>query len=95
MKFLECYSKRLLNIYIIRLEGMWLAKVYGKYCDDNKMAYIDPDKMKCQRRCEQDANCIGISYTYNDTFDFLCYLCFEDSLWDDRFGFNFYRKPGM
>ena len=69
----RCYSKRLLNIIIICLEGLWLAEAYGKYCDDNKMAYIEPDKMKCQKRCEQDANCIGISYTDNDTFDFLCY----------------------
>ena len=56
---------------------------------------IEPDRGECQKLCEQNTDCVGISYTNSDLYNDVCYICLADILTSDYDGFSFYRKPGM
>ena len=55
------------------------------------------DLASCQRQCETESDCIGISYSLNSGFSDWCYVCTSDDLVQDilvTLPFGFYRKPG-
>ena len=76
------------------LEQLWASESNNKYCAANKVSHIEPNKLGCQGFCEQNADCVGISYSTTSYTD-ICYVCLSDTLTSDTYGFNFYRRPGI
>jgi len=77
------------------LEQLWASESNNKYCSANKVRHTEPNRLGCQRLCEQNANCVGISYTNSGSYTDICYVCLSDTLTSDTYGFNFYRRPGI
>ena len=77
------------------LEQLWASESNNKYCNANKVRHTEPNKLGCQWLCEQNVNCVGISYTNGERYTDICYVCLNDSLTSDTHGFNFYRRPGI
>ena len=85
----------MLNFIAIGSKDLWLPESYYQYCSGSNVGATERDKIKCQKLCEQNINCVGISYTNNKKYDHVCYVCLNDTLSRDAYGFNFYRKPGI
>ena len=84
------------NCTIVFLIGLlWPSETNGKYCKANKVRQTESDKMECQKLCEWNANCVGISYTNGEQYNDVCYVCLDDNLESTCCGFNFYRRPGI
>ena len=79
---------------VLLLGQLWASESNNKYCT-NKVRHTEPNKLGCQGLCEQNANCVGISYTNSGSYTDICYVCFSDTLTSDIDGFNFYRRPGI
>jgi len=74
-------------------EQLWASESNNKYCRANRVRHTEPNRLGCQRLCEQNANCVGISYTNSGSYTDICYVCLSDTLTSDTHGFNFYRRP--
>ena len=74
---------------------MWLLEAYARTCDGNNIKHTEPDRLECQKLCELNADCVGISYTNSELYQDVCYVCLDDILTSDNDGFDFYRKEGM
>ena len=74
---------------------MWLLEAYARTCDGNNIKHIEPDRLECQKLCELNTDCVGISYTNSELYQDVCYVCLDDILTSDNDGFDFYRKEGM
>ena len=88
------YVKRnsvLITIYCIEL---WQVETNDKVCTSNNVRHIEPDQYECQRHCENNADCVGISYSNAENYRHLCFVCFDDILIANDHGLNFYRHPG-
>ena len=95
VKFTVYYLIRMLNFITVGSKELWPPESYYHYCRVNKISYTQPDKIECQKLCEQNGNCVGISYTNNGKDTHICYVCLDDTLSNSNAGFNFYRKPGI
>ena len=74
---------------------MWPPESYDENCNGNNLKYTQPDRLECQKLCELNADCVGISYTSSEMHQAVCYVCLDDILTSDNDGFDFYRKEGM
>ena len=74
---------------------IWDLERENVYCGYNNTMSIEPNKRECQRLCEQNPYCIGFSNANDGQNAHLCYMCLDDKLKSDNYGFNFYRKPGI
>ena len=52
------------------------------------------DQESCQKQCEADSKCVGISYSSVSALTSWCYICTHDILVRDYQIFGFFRKPG-
>ena len=73
----------------------WISERSKAYCGYNSTRLIEPNKLKCQNMCEARPDCIGVSNANDGPYANLCYICLDDNLLLDKYGFNFYRKPGI
>ena len=77
-----------------------MEEAADRYCPDNRGKYNDwgdlvTDQESCQKQCELDNECIGISYGSVDrVFTNWCFICMSDNLEYFGYQFAFYRKPG-
>ena len=76
------------------VDRLWLAKTNAAYCKNNNEYLNEPNKHSCQKICQDDENCVGVSYTNNGQFSNICYVCLNETLESNAYGFNFYKKPG-
>ena len=75
---------------------MWNVAIKNVHCP-NRQFHFEPDKLVCQKLCEQNENCIGVSHTDNELYEFtsVCFVCLDDSVVPNDYDFKLYRKPGM
>ena len=73
---------------------LWEEEVQDHICSNfrNKRRLVS-DQISCQKKCELDNECVGISYSHNLTS--WCVICFNRYLIQSRLKFGFYGKPGM
>ena len=64
------------------------------YCPNNRRT-ITKEQLSCQQSCEDDLNCVGISFSNadNESTSKLCYICIDDNLTTGANNFAFYPKP--
>ena len=51
-------------------------------------------QLECQSVCSKTPYCVGISYSYRSGMDHSCFICKNDALETNSYGFGFYRMPG-
>merc|ERR1712062_248036 len=84
----------------------WVEERPDHYCKDHRPKYgylgdwgdLVTDQISCQKQCELDNECIGISYChsvrYKQTFKSWCFICTSDkNIVPFRYQFGFHRKP--
>ena len=76
------------------LIGLWSLQSSNVYCHNHKRLIVENQK-ECQDKCEDDEECVGISYGYNEMKWDLCYACKDDGLSKAKRGYGFYRKPNL
>lgn len=75
----------------------WFEETPDKYCTNHKYDNGETSQLECQKLCEADTGCVGISLT--KTTVSLCYLCQDDVLsgFISQDGvsknYGFYRRP--
>ena len=74
---------------------VWGVEYKNAYCGFSNVRKIEPNKIECQKLCEVSQSCIGVSHATDGPHANLCYICFDDKMLSDSYGFNFYRKPGI
>ena len=74
------------------LTGLWSLESSNVYCHNHNRLIVANQK-ECQDKCEDDEECVGISYGYNEMKWELCYACKDDGLSKANRGYGFYRKP--
>ena len=83
--------------YILSEEGAWQMEIDNKWCltmyGHDWTASIT-SQLECQALCLQTSNCVGISYSYRAGMMNSCFICKNDVLDQNDYGFAFYRKPG-
>ena len=75
---------------------MWKEETAGRSCFGYDIwGDSVEDQKSCQKQCQLDGKCIGISYSQDPVFKDWCLICHDDILTAaPGFGFGFYRKPG-
>ena len=73
---------------------LWNAEGTNMYCPNNRRT-ITKEQLSCQQSCEDDLNCVGISFSNadNESTSKLCYICIDDNLTTGANNFAFYPKP--
>ena len=51
-------------------------------------------QLECQNLCLKTPYCVGISYSYSAGMTDSCFVCKNDALETNSYGFGFYRMPG-
>jgi len=83
-------------------QSFWPLEVAYKTCSDNSMATGVRSQILCQDMCTSDDQCIGISYSEDnthgyedDSLEWNCYICYNDNLIDSAPGskIGFKRRP--
>ena len=97
-----CHGTRhcTLGSCIERISGvrLWPMSAKDKTCKYREALYthITTNKLACQTLCEQNENCVGVSYSYKQGFHHMCFVCLDD-VFDNANepGVNFYKRPGI
>ena len=71
---------------------LWEEEVQDHICSNfrNKRRLVS-DQISCQKKCELDNECVGISYSHNLTT--WCVICVNRYLIQSHLQFGFYGKP--
>ena len=67
----------------------WCLTEYGHDWSGSIASQLD-----CQDICLENPLCVGISYSYRAGMMNSCFICKNDVLDQNDYGFAFYRKPG-
>ena len=71
----------------------WPEEAKDKSCANNRKTFADVyTLLECQQFCEAEINCVGIAYSLQRTW---CFVCKDDHISDAANGYGFYRRPGI
>ena len=90
------FFKLLFNI--LSDEGTWQIEVENKWCiaeNGNHWVTSISSALECQYLCMKFPSCIGFSYSYSSGMINTCFICKDDALSTNSYGFAFYRKGKM
>ena len=78
---------------------LWEEEVSDHYCSNHKGCSNCGDglvfnQVSCQKKCELDKECVGISYSYTRGFTNWCFICVRENLTPYGNKFGFYRRKG-
>ena len=99
MSIIELSKISLVWFHFIIAPNIWPEEAADQYCPDNRGKYSNwgnlvTDQESCQKQCELDNECIGISYSHDSVFTDWCFICISDKLKAFGHQFGFYRKTG-
>ena len=87
-----------LLFYILSDKGTWPIEVVSKWCiteNGNHWTSSISSAQECQYLCTKSPSCIGFSYSYRSGMINSCFICKDDELFTNSYGFAFYRKGKM
>ena len=73
----------------MEIDNKWCLTMYG-----HDWTASITSQLECQALCLQTSNCVGISYSYRAGMMNSCFICKNDVLDQNYYGFAFYRMPG-
>ena len=73
----------------MEVDNGWCMAQYG-----NDWNPFISSKLECQSLCSKTPYCVGISYSYRAGMTNSCFVCKNDALETNSYGFGFYRMPG-
>ena len=73
----------------MELDNAWCLTEHG-----NEWATSVASQLECQDLCLKNPSCVGISYSYRAGMMNSCFICKNDALDQNDYGFAFYRMPG-
>ena len=83
-----------LAMFLLVVIVLWIEEAPNTMCTTfNKTASV-ATQQECQSNCAQDAECVGILYSYKFGSTHYCYVCKDDNLLQASNNFGFYRRSG-
>ena len=73
----------------MKIDNKWCLTMYG-----HDWTASITSQLECQAVCLQTSNCVGISYSYRAGMMNSCFICKNEALDQNTYGFAFYRMPG-
>ena len=73
----------------MEVDNGWCIVQYG-----NDWTSSISSQLECQTLCSKTPYCVGISYSYREGMTHSCFICKNDALETNSYGFGFYRMPG-
>ena len=88
-----------MTLHLFKLQIVqWDKTVEDKYCLHSDSHRNVSNQEECQSLCMNlgydRTFCVGIAYSYKPSYRQYCYLCRNDVLSSNEYGYAFYRRKG-
>ena len=70
---------------------LWTKEISNKYCKSNIYDGKVYGQLACQKLCEADSGCVGVTWTQAVSSG--CFICQDDMLSNSGNDYGFYRRP--